>query len=159
MDAEKNLPEDPKDIGRPTKYAAKMLLADVYLTQGMYAEARDKASEVINSNKFSLVPTTSIEDFQFNLYGPELQTSSEEIFSFKYTRQLDGYGNWMLFILNHPSTGLFNFGGAYAHYGDAVNPFFTSWDDNDLRKALWDQIDFGLERPHLSQKNILIMQL
>ena len=125
IEAEKNLPENPKDLGRPSKYAAKMFLADVYLTQGKYAEAQAKAGEVINSNKFSLVPTSSIEDFQFNLYGPELMTSSEEIFSFKYTRQ-PGYGNWILFILKHPSTGLFNFGGAYAHYGDATNKFFIS---------------------------------
>lgn len=154
IEAEKNLPEDPKDIGRPTKYAAKMLLADIYLTQGMYPEARDKADEVIKSNKFSLVPTTSIEDFQFNLYGPELLTSSEEIFSFKFTRQ-PGFGNWMLFILNHPSTGLFNFGGAYAHYSDANNPFYTSWDDDDLRKALWDQIDFGLGTTTLVSKKYI----
>tara|TARA_B110000037_G_scaffold84779_1_gene100607 strand:- start:1994 stop:3475 length:1482 start_codon:yes stop_codon:yes gene_type:complete len=154
IDAEKNLPEDPKDIGRPTKYAAKMFLADVYLTLGMYAEARDKADEVIKSNKFSLVPVTSIEDFQFNLYGPELLTSSEEIFSFKYTRQ-PGFGNFLLFILNHPSTELFNFGGAYAHYSDAVNPFYISWNDNDLRKALWDQIDFGLGTTTLVSKKFI----
>ncbi len=154
LDAEANLPPDPSDIGRPSKYAAKLLLADVYLTQGMYAEASAKADEVIKSNKFSLVPTTSIEDFQFNLYGPELLTSSEEIFYFKQTRQ-DPHGNWLLFILNHPSTGLFNFGGAYAHYGDAVNPFFTSWDDNDLRKALWDQIDFGLGTTTLVSKKYI----
>ena len=154
LDAEANLPLDPSDIGRPSKYAAKLLLADVYLTQGMYAEASAKADEVIKSNKFSLVPTTSIEDFQFNLYGPELLTSSEEIFSFKQTRQ-DGFGNWILFILNSPLSGLYNFGGAYAHYGDAVNPFFTSWDDNDLRKALWDQIDFGLGATTLVSKKYI----
>jgi starch-binding outer membrane protein, SusD/RagB family len=154
LDAEATLPADPSDIGRPSKYAATLLLADVYLTLGRYAEASAKANDVIKSNKFSLVPTTSIEDFQFNLYGPDQLTSSEEIFSFKYTRQ-NGFGNWILFILNSPLSGLYNFGGAYAHYGDAVNPFFTSWDGNDLRKALWDQIDFGLGATTLVSKKYI----
>ena len=75
-------------------------------------------------------------------------------YSFKYIRQ-PGYGNWMLFILNHPSTGLYNFGGAYAHYGDASNKFFISWNDNDLRKALFDQIDFGLGATTLVSKKYI----
>ncbi|MEQ6120816.1 RagB/SusD family nutrient uptake outer membrane protein [Reichenbachiella sp. MALMAid0571] len=154
LEAEKHLPEDPKDIGRPTVYAAKMLLADVYLNLGMYAEARDKADEVIKSNKFNLVPTSDIEDIQNNLFGPELLTSSEEIFSFKYTRQ-PGFGNWILFVLNHPSTGLFNFGGAYAHYSDASNKFYETWDDDDLRKSLWDQISFGLGATTLVSKKYI----
>lgn len=70
-------------------------------------------------------------------------TSSEEIFSFKFTRQT-GQGNGLPWILNHPSTGLYNFGGAYAHYGDATNPFYKEWEDGDLRKELWQLVDFGL---------------
>lgn len=151
MDAENKLPEEPRNIGRPTTYAVKSLLADVYLTIGMYEEAESKALEVIQSNKFALVPVTSIEDFQFNLFGPDLFTSTEEIFYLKFTRQL-GQGNWILFVLNHPSTGLFNFGGAFAHYSDATNPFYINWDDNDLRKGLWDQIDFGLGETTLVSK-------
>ena len=150
-DAENKLPEEPRNIGRPTTYAVKSLLADVYLTMGMYKEAASKALEVIQSNKFSLVPATSIEDLQYNLFGPDLLTSSEEIFYFKYTHQV-GEGNWLLFVLNHPSTGLFNFGGAYAHYSDSSNPFYINWKDNDLRKHLWDQIDFGLGATTLVSK-------
>lgn len=153
-EAEKNLPENPDNIGRPTTYAAKTLLADVYLTLDRFAEARDKAKEVIESGKFSLVPVSSIEDFQWNLFGPELLTTTEEIFYFKFTRQA-GHGNWILFVLNHPSTGLFNFGGAYAHYSDASNKFYTTWDDNDLRKALWDQINFGLGPTTLVSKKYI----
>src|SRR5690606_1887879 len=100
----------PKNIGRPTKYAVKSLLADVYLTLGMYEEAATKALQVIQSNKFSLVPATSIEDFEYKIFGPDLLTSTEEIFYFKYTHEI-GQGNWIDWVLNHPSTGLFNFGG------------------------------------------------
>jgi hypothetical protein len=141
--AETNLPETQTLVGKATKYAAKAMLADVYLTLGKYAEARDKANEVIQSGKYSLVAVTSKADFQQKLFGPEIVTSSEEIFYFKYTRQ-PGEGSWMLWVLSHPSTGNFNFGGAYAHYGDATNPFYVAWNNNDIRKSLWDKINFGL---------------
>jgi hypothetical protein len=149
--AEDKLPETPRNLGRPTTYAVKSLLADVYLTLGMNGESVSKALEIIQSDRFSLVPATSIEDLQYNLFGPDLLNSTEEIFYFKYTHEL-GQGNWINFVLNHPSTGLFNFGGAYAHYGDAANKFHANWDDNDLRKDLWDQIDFGLGATTLVSK-------
>jgi len=141
--AENNLPEIQSLIGKPTKYAAKTMLADVYLTLGNYAQARDKSNEVIQSKEYFLVQVKSKTDFQWNIFGPTIITTPEEIFYFKYTRQ-PGYGNWILWVLNHPSTGNFNFGGAYAHYSDATNPFYVSWPDEDIRKQLWDKINFGL---------------
>jgi starch-binding outer membrane protein, SusD/RagB family len=143
LEAEKNLPEVPKHIGRPTRLAAKTMLADVYLNLEKFAEARDKANEVIQSNKYSLVPVTKKEDFQVRVFGPDVTTTPEEIFYFKYVHQA-GQGNFMLWILNHPSTKLFNFGGAYAHYSDSSNPFYQAWDNADIRKALWDKVNFGL---------------
>ena len=142
-DAENNLPEVQTLVGKPTKYSAKTMLADVYLTRGNYSEAANKANEIIQSKKYALVPVTKKSDFQNNLFGPTIITTPEEIFYFKYSRQ-PGEGSWMLWVLSHPSTGNFNFGGAYAHYSDATNPFYTSWSDNDIRKSLWDKINFGL---------------
>lgn len=141
--AETNLPEVQTLVGKPTKFAAKTMLADVYLTLGKFAEARDKSNEVIQSNKYSLVPVKVKSDFQWNLFGPVIITTPEEIFYFKYSRQ-PAQGTWILWILNHASTGNFNFGGAYAHYSDATNPFYISWDDKDIRKSLWDKVNFGL---------------
>src|SRR5690606_4639441 len=43
LEAETNLPEEQELLGRPTKFAAKTLLADVYLQLGQYSEAREKA--------------------------------------------------------------------------------------------------------------------
>jgi len=140
--AESNLSDEPEHIGRPNKLAAKTLLADVYLTLGQYDKARDKSSEVIQSNEYSLVPVVAYTDFQ-KIFGPDVITTSEEIFYFKHSR-LPGQGNYLLWILNHPSTKLYTFGGAYAHYGNAADPFYTNWDDADLRKDLWDVINFGL---------------
>src|SRR3546814_7775186 len=41
-------------------------------------------------------------------------------------------------------TGRYNYGGAYAHYGDASGRFYTEWDDADIRRVLFRSIDFGL---------------
>lgn len=141
--AEAGLPETPKDIGRPSVWAARSLLADVYLELGNYAQAAVRAKQVMDSGKFSLVKVASATDFQQNLFGPEILTTPEEIFYFKFSR-LAEQGNYILWISNHPSTNLFNFGGAYAVHGDKTNPNFVNWDDQDLRKKLWDNINFGL---------------
>lgn len=156
-EAEANLPDEPKDIGRPSSLVAKTLLADVYLQLGRFDEAREKSDEVIQSGMFSLIPVSSFEDFQQKIFGPEVVTSSEEVFYMKYSR-IPGQGNYILWILNHPSTGLFNYGGAYAHYSDASNPFYSEWDEADIRKQLWDKIDFGLGPNTLVSKKYIDQQ-
>ncbi|WP_439489051.1 RagB/SusD family nutrient uptake outer membrane protein [Algoriphagus sp.] len=141
--AEMYLPESAAESGRPTLWAAKTLLADVYLELEEYEMARTKAQEVIDAGAYQLVQIASVDDIREKIFGATLITSSEEIFAFKFTRQT-GQGNGLPWILNHPSTGLYNFGGAYAHYGDATNPFHKEWQDGDLRKGLWQVVDFGL---------------
>lgn len=139
--AESGLPTEQSDLGRPTSYAAKTMLADVYMDLGNYSEARALAQQVINSGVYSLVPVQTRDDF-WNIFGPETSTSSEEIWYVKHTRQ-PGQGNFMGWIVNHSSTGLFSFGGAFAHFANANDRFYQDWPDNDLRKALWDPADFG----------------
>ncbi len=143
LDAEQNLPDTQAQIGRPTRYAAMTMLADVFLTLGQFDEARERAVAVMESGRFALVPAQSPEDLQWDLFGPDINSSSEEIFYFKYAREVN-QGNWLLWILNHPSTGLFNFGGAFAHYGLSTDPFYQNWDDADIRKGLWESVQFGL---------------
>lgn len=137
--AESNLTDNPRLIGTPSKWTAKTLLADVYLTVENYTGARDKAAEVISSGKYSLVEIRSTEDF-VKIYGPDLITSTEEIFYFKYSRE---YGLGFLNFLHYPSDGYKPYGANYfAHYTRAGHPFFLNWDNNDLRKQnnfyLWD---------------------
>ena len=142
-EAEMNLPLTATEPGRPTQWAAKTLLADVYLQLADYEMAKTKSQEVIDAAQFQLVRIESVDDIRQKIFGAALVTSSEEIFAFKFARQT-GQGNGLPWILNHPSTGLYNFGGAYAHYGDATNPFYREWADGDLRKGLWQVVDFGL---------------
>lgn len=143
-EAANTLAENASVSGRPTKWAAKTLLADVYLQLGKYAEAAENALEVIQSD-FRLTNVSNKEDFQYRVFGPDIIASSEEIFALKYAR-LPNQGNYILWISNHPSTKLFTSDGtgAYAVHGDATNPNYLQWDDLDLRRHLWDKIDFGL---------------
>ncbi|WP_085537308.1 RagB/SusD family nutrient uptake outer membrane protein [Massilibacteroides vaginae] len=147
-EAETKLPEKQSVAGRPTIWAAKTLLADVYLELKKYPEARDKANEVIASNHFSLVPVKTVENFQENVFGPALISTTEEIFYLKYAR-LSGQQNYMLWIINHASTGVYNYGGAYAVYSDLTNPVYANWDENDLRKKMWENTEFGLGKTTL----------
>jgi hypothetical protein len=142
-EASLNLPETQAAIGRPTLHAAKSMLANVYLTLERYDEAAATALEVIQSNRFALVPVTTREDFQLRVFGPDLVTSSEEIFYLKYAREVD-QGNWLLWIINHPNTRLYNLGGAYAHYSLSSDPFYIGWNEGDLRKSLWYPVNFGM---------------
>ncbi|SEA30943.1 Starch-binding associating with outer membrane [Porphyromonadaceae bacterium KH3R12] len=143
LEAEINLPDNQSDIGRPTLWAAKLLLADVYLELQDFQKAYDKADEVIKSNNYRLVGVNSIEDFQDKVWGPTLVETSEEIFFLKHTRS-PGKGNYMLWHINHIDTGAFNFGGAYGVYSTTSNPFYIAWDDDDLRKQLWIPVNFGM---------------
>jgi starch-binding outer membrane protein, SusD/RagB family len=142
--AEQNLPDNASQPGRPNKLAAKTLLADIYLNLGQWALSRDKAQEVIASGKYSLVPVAVPEDFQ-KIFGPEVITTSEEVFYFKYSRQ-QGFG---LVSYAHRATPQFKYfgpGGFYAQYTDSVaNPMIKNWDKNDLRKEhIMYKADIGL---------------
>lgn len=84
--AEGNLPGSyiPSEAGRATLWAAKTLLADVYLTLEQWGPAAAKAKEVIDSNLFSLDRISSSDDFQTKIFGPDIETFSGEIFSIRY---------------------------------------------------------------------------
>jgi hypothetical protein len=143
LEAEATLPDVPAQPGKPTKWAAKTLLAEVYLTLGQWENSRAKSQEVIASGKYSLVPVSEAEDFQ-KIYGPEVVTTSEEIFYLKYSRQ-QGFG---LVGYAHRAAGQYKYyggGGVYAQWTDsAANSFIKTWDKQDLRKPhILYHIDIG----------------
>lgn len=143
-EAEAILPEKQSQVGRATKWAAKAALAEVYFTLNQYAEARDKADEIIKSAQFSLVPVTVAADFD-KVFGPTVITSTEEIFSLKMTRQNE-QGMYLAMFAHHPGTRLHGAGGFFAHYTDSqLNPVFKNWDNADLRKSYnWVAWNIGL---------------
>src|SRR3990170_1546336 len=144
LEAEQNLPDVAAQPGKPTKWAAKTLLSEVYLTLGQWENSAAKAKEVIASGKYSLVAVSVSEDFQ-KIYGPEVVNTSEEVFYLKYNRQ-QGFG---LVNYAHRAIGPYKYyggGGVYAQYTDSTsNSFIKSWDKEDLRKAhILYNVDVGL---------------
>lgn len=125
---EVDLPNDPTQYGKPSKWSAKSLLAEVYLTMGEWNLAKIKSKEVIDSDEFSLIEVNVPDDFD-NIYGPNLNGTSEEIFYFKYNH-LNGW-SWPMNLL-WPDTQWGSFGN-YVIYS-LPGPFFDNWNDNDLRK-------------------------
>ena len=120
----------PDQSGRATTWAAKMLLADIYLTTQRWQEARDLANDVIENGGFDLVPVTQPEDF-LQIYGPDVVTHTEDIFSLHYSEtNTNSLVNWQ----QRPGQfGVYGPGGVWAWLPN-TNSFIGSWDDADIRK-------------------------
>ena len=127
--AETNLPATQSLIGRPTKWSAKVFLADFYLHREMWALARDKADEVIKANVYSLVPVTKPADFE-TIFGPTVQTHSEDVFSFKYSRANGGSQIAQQYAAQN---SVYSQNGYGSFYGLTTFPLLRDWDKNDLR--------------------------
>jgi hypothetical protein len=143
--AEANLQDAPRLPGAPSVWSAKAVLADVYMNLQRYAEARDKAQEIIQSGKFALVNVQVAADFD-KLYGPDVATSSEEVFYIKFARSPSSQNNFYPAYAHYPNSGYYPPAGYYTFYSDAqANPFIRNWDKNDLRYAYnWYSQTFGL---------------
>ena len=76
--AEAALPDGAAN-GRPSRWAATALLADLHLGRESWAQAAAKAKEVIDSGQFSLLEVSSAEDFH-QIFGADVDKSVEEIF-------------------------------------------------------------------------------
>ena len=126
--AETNLPNKPSLAGKPTKWAAKTMLADIYLNLERWTEARDKADEVIVSSGYSLVPVKTANDFEL-IFGPTALTSVEDIFSIKYTRTV---GSEIAQQYAQPNS-MYSSGGYGSFYGLPTYPLLKDWDKQDLR--------------------------
>lgn len=130
MAAINGLPESVgSETGRASKWAAKMLLAEVYLTREKWPEAAKEADDIINSGQYDLVKVQQPNDF-YKIFAAT--TSSEDILSIHHSdsRQssLPGY-------LHRPNTPPYNYssGGNYAWLPN-MNSFLATWDGNDLRR-------------------------
>lgn len=134
------LPEDASP-GRATSGAAKAFLADVHLTRGNYADARDKAKEVIDNK--ATYGYKLVADFA-SLWSPTDATNSEDVFSIKFA-QIIGYGVFHTdaWAPREPRIDGVNIGVAAGistasafESGNAnpTSPLIVGWDDNDIRK-------------------------
>ncbi len=127
--AEMHLPDKAPLAGKPSKWAAKTFLADVYLYQKLYAQASEKANEVILSGKHALERVTVADDFN-KVFGMGA-SSPEEIFYLKYNVSSPSQLVLHTMQINTPWFGSNGFGNINWHN---KAKFYTSWDDKDLRK-------------------------
>lgn len=128
--AEAGLPESVGDAtGRASKWAAKMLLAEVYLTREKWAEAAKEAEDVINSGPYALIKVQESNDF-YKIFATV--TSSEDIFSIHHS---DSRQSSLPNYLHRPNTPPYNYssGGVYAWLPN-MNSFLATWDSKDLRR-------------------------
>ena len=140
--SETNLPATQAMIGRPTKWSAKTMLADVYLYTEKWNEARDKADEVIKTGPYSLVPVTKASDFEL-IFGPTALTSSEDVFSIKYSRANGGSQIAQQYAM---ANSAYSSGGYGSFYGLPTYPLLKTWDPADMR---W-QFDIYTSYPNRS---------
>ena len=119
------------------------MLTHVYLQLERWSDAKIKALEIINSGKYSLINVNKSDDF-YNIFGPDVITSSEEIFYLKYNYDSPSYTARFRHYSNSP---YFNSTGAYAKYADSTEmKLIYEWEIKDLRRNFnlyhWD-IGFG----------------
>lgn len=143
--AKANLPATPRLGGAPSLWSARAVLTELYLYLNQYDKARDEAKAIVESGRFSLVPVSTAADFN-KIYGPEVVTTSEEIFYLKYSRQGATYGFTYAMFEHAPGDGHHGAGGYYAHYTDTMlNGVMKAWDTHDLRKQYnWYPWNIGL---------------
>ncbi|MEM1134828.1 MAG: RagB/SusD family nutrient uptake outer membrane protein [Bacteroidota bacterium] len=147
QEAETNLP-DKLDMERASMWAAKALLAKIYLTMGRNEAAAQKSAEVINSGKFDLHPMYN------EVFRPENNTLTEEILfavsqgparrsiiiDFLTPAQISAYG-----AVEAEDT-LFN---------------FSSYEDGDLRRDMTiyrDSVFYNGEWVELNDGNIYFLK-
>ncbi len=129
--AEKGLPETVgAETGRASVWAAKMLLAHVYLTLEDWGAAKEKANDVIKDGPYALVAVEEPDDF-YKIFAGD--TNSEDIMSVHHsetsTSTIPTYlHRASAYPYNYSSTGYF------AWLPDTNSFIGSSWDENDLRK-------------------------
>ena len=138
LEAENGLGEVGEATGRASKWAAKMLLAHVYLTIENWGGAAEKANDVIINGPFQIVPVEQSQDF-YNIFA--VTANSEDIFSIHHSETTQSsIPNYLHRANDIPYN--YSSGGVFAWLPDTNSFIGDSWDDNDLRKSfnLYTQI-------------------
>lgn len=128
--ATEKLDDAPLNLGRPSKWAAKTMLSDVYFFRQDYSKAMSLAKDVMESGKFRLEEVSKTDDFD-KIFGPN-PTSLEEIFYFRYN--LNSPSNLLTYTLPRIEEPWWS-GTAYGmFYITKEHLMYRNWNSNDLRK-------------------------
>lgn len=136
--AEENLNDTTDMPGRATSGAAKLFLADVYLTREDWQNARDKSKEVIDNKAtygYELEPDFSL------IFSHNSPTNSSDVFSIKFHEAV-GFGSFLPAYIAPRGPGNIAVDGGVAARGifnlvaRGNCDLIANWDDNDPRKSL-----------------------
>jgi len=131
---------------RPSRWSAKMLLAQVHLTRENWDLAAAKAEEVINSGQFAIMPITSSNDF-YNLFSR--RPTTEDVLSIHYSPTIQDSYVLTLHIANVPA---YNNGsqGFFTTIPRTTTIIGTAWNNSDLRKS------FNLYTQYVNRSGVLV---
>lgn len=118
--------------GRATAGAAKVALADVYLTRGDFPNARTKAKEVMDNKA---IYGYDLETSLATVYSPTLATNKEDVFSLKFAQILDR-GAFMASYWADSKAKLAGYSVSGNKFGGIMSqaPLINGWSNSDLRK-------------------------
>ncbi|MGB3005842.1 MAG: RagB/SusD family nutrient uptake outer membrane protein [Chitinophagaceae bacterium] len=145
--AEAGLPESDPVPGRLTKYAAKGMLAKLYLYNKDYVNAKAKALEVMNSLKYDLVT-----DFAGMFNSSANNNNKESLFSIQH--QLTG-NPWGSGNQKNPDRGPGNLQTAEASMWELYTPSMdvkNAFESGDLRRK-GSMMEHGWTYPSWKPKN------
>ncbi|MEZ7515268.1 RagB/SusD family nutrient uptake outer membrane protein [Flavobacterium frigidarium] len=125
------------DRGKVTTWAAKSLLAKVYLTLGQKSDALPLLSDVIANSGYSLLTGTS---GYANVFASTNEMNAEMIFAVRFKAGGLGYGSSLsnLFATNTSSiasqTKLAQPAGTRGSYNNPTEEFYKSFGTSDIRR-------------------------
>lgn len=129
--------KDGSTYARFNQWAGKALQVRLYLNAEVYTgtaqwqQAADIANEIINSGLYSL------EGDYFANFNEDNTGSTENIFVVPYDQaQAEGF-NWPAMTLHYSSQATFDLTFQPWNGYCAVQDFYESYDDTDLRKGTW----------------------
>ena len=140
------------DIGRATAGSAKALLAKVYLTQGKWQQAADKAQEVVNSGWYDL-----FDDFA-DVFNTATKNGKEHIFSIQFKGNANFIGNYLACRSAPTTTEVPGVGGDTSDAPHLEGGLVDSYDAEDQRLPVTfiselvspqDGLTYHLTVPHM----------
>lgn len=140
----------PNSVGtqtrRPSKWAAKMVLAQVHLTLENWTEAAAKAEEVISSGQYAIIPVSTSDDF-YNIFAK--RPTTEDVMSIHYSATIQDSYVYTLHQANVPAYNK-NTSGFFTTIPVTTTVLGAAWDDNDLRKS------FNLYTQYVNANGVLV---
>lgn len=137
QDASEKLPwtYPAAQVGRATKGAALMLLADVYMTRQNFEGARNALMQIVNSSNYTL-----LENYA-DVFNPANKNHRESIFDVQYSNSYEGEdANWIfLFAPFNSGCALMQGpcqGARVFAWNIPTRDILESYEPGDLRKAV-----------------------